>query len=466
MKKGILTILSIFALFLIILPNILAINIQSEKISKQETIVLDLNKPIILELNVTNLGNSETFKFESTPGFFILKDKEVKINNQETKKIQLEIYSRSDFSYTKPYYTLLYIIKGEDNSYKSYEADIKVIDLKNVFEISMDEINPDSEKINLYVKNKENYNFEKIKVEISSQFFNFKKDFQINPKETKNFIVELNKEEIKKLTAGFYTIKADIETQGEKETIEGTIKFAEKTLITSTEKDYGFFIITNIISKTNEGNVIVDSNTTIKKNVISRLFTSFSPEPDAVQREGFDIYYTWNKDVKPGQKLDIIIKTNWLFPFLILFFIIVTVIFAKNYSKTNLLLKKKVSFVNAKGGEFALKVTIIAKAKKYSERISIIDRLPPLVKLHERFMGEQPSRIDEKNKRIEWEIGNLDKGEVRVLSYIIYSKVGVLGKFSLPSARAVFESEGKIQETISNRAFFVSEQRKEDLEED
>lgn len=466
MKKRIFTILFVSIFILAILPGVLAINIQAEKISRDETIILDLNNPTILKLEVTNIGQSGTFKFESTPGFFILNTEKVKINKDETKTIELKIYFREDFSYIKPYYTLQYVIKGEDNTYKNYEADIKVIDLKNVFEISTDEINPDMDRISLYIKNKENYDFEKIKVDASSSFFDFKKEFAINSKETKSFIVELDKNKFKELTAGFYTLKANIETQGKKTSIEGTMKFAEKKLVTSVEKDYGFFITTNIISRTNEGNVIEKADITIKKNILSRLFTNFNPEPSSVQREGFIVYYTWNKNVMPGEKLDVIIKTNWLFPFLIIFFIVIIVIFAKNYSKTNLVLKKKVSFVRAKGGEFALKISIIAHAKKYCERISVIDRLPPLVKLHERFMGVNPARIDEKNKRIEWEIGNLDKGEVRVLSYILYSKVGILGKFSLPSARAVYESEGKIEETISNRAFFVSEQRKNELEEE
>jgi len=463
MKKRILISLLII---LLILPNILAMNIKVEKISRDETLVLDINRPAALELKITNFGSSGTFKIDSTPGFFIINPLEVNIDNSETKNVIVKIYTREDFSYIKPYYTLQYFVTYKEDAIQKYEADIKVIDLKNVFEISSDEITPDSDRVNLYIRNRENFNFDKVGIETSSQFFDFNKEISLKPKEKKTFTIDLKKENFKQLTAGFYTLKANVKTEGKSVDIEGTIKFVEKNLVTSTKKDYGFFIITNIISKTNEGNVITNSNTTIKKNIISRLFTSFSPEPGAVQREGFNIYYTWNKEVKPSEKLDIIIKTNWLFPVLIVFFIVIAVVFAKNYSKTNLILKKRVTFVNAKGGEFALKVSILVTAKTHAERITVIDRLPLLVKLHERFTGERPSKIDEKNRRIEWELGNLDKGEVRVLSYIIYSKVGILGRFSLPNATAVYESNGKIEEVVSNRAFFVSEQRKGDLEED
>jgi hypothetical protein len=466
MKRRILAFLTFFLLILVVFPTISAMNIKVEKISREETIVPGINTPALLEIEVTNSGSSDSFKIDSVPGFFILNPVETEIGKGETKNVEIKIYARDDFSYTKPFYTLQYTITAGDSSSQKYETDIKVIDLKNVFEVSSDNIDPDATAVNVYIKNKENLNLNNVKAKISSGFFEFEKQFSLKPKEEKSFTVELNKEDFREMTAGFYTIKADIETGGQKIVSEGTLKFIEKTLITSSKKDYGFFILTNIITKTNDGNIIADSNTTIKKNVISRLFTSFSPEPDTVDREGFDIYYTWNKDVMPGQKLDIIIKTNWLIPFLIIFFVIVIVIFAKNYSKTNLIIKKKVTFVNAKGGEFALKVSLLVSAKKHTERISIIDRLPLMVKLHEKFAGEHPSKIDEKNRRLEWEISNLEKGEVRVMSYIIYSKVGVLGKFSLPTATAVYESEGKIEEAVSNRAFFISEQRKGQLEED
>ena len=127
------------------------------------------------------------------------------------------------------------------------------------------------------------------------------------------------------------------------------------------------------------------------------------------------------------------------------------------YSTRNLVLKKRVSFVRAKGGEFALKVSVVIKAKKYLEKVNIMERLPPLVKLHEKFGVETPSRIDEKNRRIEWRFDKLQEGETRIINYIMYSKIGVVGKFALPRTTALFEKEGKILERNSNQTFFVIE---------
>ncbi|MAH03621.1 hypothetical protein CMI39_02430, partial [Candidatus Pacearchaeota archaeon] len=339
-------------------------------------------------------------------------------------------------------------------------------DLKDAFEIGSGEINPESNSLEIYIHNKENFDFEEINVEFSSAFFDITKNLSLGPNERRNFDVQLNKEDFKKLMARFYTLKAKVNVEDEKANVEGVIKFVEKDIVTTTKKDYGFIINTNIIEKTNKGNIITKSETVIKKNIISRLFTSFNPEPDIVERDRFNVYYTWSVEIQPGEKSEIIIKTNWLFPLLVIFFIVTIVILVKQFSGTHLNLRKKVSFVKAKGGEFALKVTIFIHAKKYVERVNIVDRLPSLVKIYERFGGDKPSRINEKNKRIEWEFEKLEEGETRIISYIIYSKIGVLGKFALPSTTAVYERDGEIHESESNRAFFVAEQRKNEVEEE
>ena len=127
--------------------------------------------------------------------------------------------------------------------------------------------------------------------------------------------------------------------------------------------------------------------------------------------------------------------------------------------RTELVLKKKVHFVKTKGGEFALKVVLTAKARKHVEDIQIVDKLPGMTKLYEKF-GIKPDKIDHATRRIFWNINNLNEGEERVYSYIIYSKIKVVGKFELSPAMAMYERDGKTHEVLSNRAFFDSENLK------
>ena len=71
--------------------------------------------------------------------------------------------------------------------------------------------------------------------------------------------------------AGFYTLTAEIKTKGLESDVEGKIEFVEKDLLKTEKKDYGLIISTKVIEKKNEGNTIVNSVTTLKKNIILML---------------------------------------------------------------------------------------------------------------------------------------------------------------------------------------------------
>ena len=448
-----------------VLPSVLAINLIIEKQSSNEVIIQGLNEPAIFNLRITNVGDSDNFQFYNLLGFSMAPKGTVQINKGETKEIKLMIYPQDDFS-LRGFYTFEYFIRSQDKTEISQRLTIKIVDLENVFEIGSGEIDPESNSMEIYIHNKENFNFKNINTKFNSVFFDFEENFQLEANERKTFDIQLNKEDFKKLIAGFYTLNAEINIENLNAEIEGLIKFAEKDILTTTKRDYGIIINTQIIEKKNEGNIAVKSETVIKKNIISRLFTSFSPEPDVVERQRVNIYYTWSREIAPGESLEIVVKTNWVIPLFLVLFVVIIVALTRYYSSTDLTLRKRVSFVKAKGGEFALKVSIIVNAKKHVERVNIIDRLPSLVKIYERFGGEKPTRINEKTRRIEWDLDKLDEGETRVLSYIIYSKIGVIGKFALPEATAIYEQEGKIHESSSNKAFFIAEQQKGDVEED
>ncbi len=460
MKKMFISVL----ILLLILPSVLAINLEIKKTSSNEVMIFGIKEPVIFDLEITNNGADDNIKFYNLVGFNMFPIGTTPIAAGETKNIHLKVSPIGEFEY-KGAYTFEYFIRGDDSSEIKKELTFKIVDLKNSLEIGSGDFDPESNSVEIYINNKVNFNFPKISAKFRSAFFDFQEDFSLAPYEKKKFNLKLDKEDFKKLMAGFYTLNSEVSVEEQKAKLEGVIKFSEKNIITTTKKNYGLIINTEIIEKANEGNILSKSETILKKNIISRLFTSFNPEPDIVERQGLIVYYTWIKDINPGEKFEINVKTNWLLPFLIILFVIIIVISAKIYTKTNLVLKKRVSFVKAKGGEFALKISIIVNARKYIERVRITDRLPPLVKIYERFGVEKPLRIDENKKKIEWDFEKLEAGETRILSYLIYSKVGVIGKFALPKTTAIYEKNGEIHESESNTSFFVAEQRKEDLEE-
>ncbi len=442
-----------------------AIDVSIDKLDSQDVIIKGLNQPAKINLNVTNNGQSDNFIFYNLLGFIMEPKESIFIGKGESKIITLTVYPRKDLD-VKNYYALQYFIRAEsDKSEQEEQLVLKIVELSDAFEIGSEDINPSSNFAHIYIHNKEKFNFKDLNVRFLSQFFDLKETLDLSPNEKKEFTVELNKNNFKELVAGFYTLTAKVSIENLNAEIEGKIRFVEENIIETTEKSSGILINTHIIQKTNQGNTIESSDTIIKKNIISRLFTSFSPEPDIVERKGFFTYYTWNQKIKPGETFEIRVKTNWFYPLLIILLIAFIVIMVKQYVNTDVQIRKKVSFVRAKGGEFALKVTLHVYASKYVERVNIVDRLPSLMKVYERFGSEKPSRISHEARLIEWDFEKLEAGEVRILSYIIYSKkIGVMGKFALPPATAIYQRLGKIKESESNKAFFIAEQKSEDIE--
>jgi len=457
----------IFLVMIILLLSfslVSAIDLRIEKQADDVAMIYELKQPAVFDLKITNKDGGDNFLFYNFFGSDMFPKGTVPIGAGETKLVQVGVYPREDLK-QEGWVKFDIFIKGQNKDEMSYPLMVNIVRLKNAFEVGAEEFKPDSNNVTIYVKNLVNFNFNDISMKFKSPFFNFEKVLSIKPHEKKTIEITLNKDDFRDLMAGFYTMNVEVNADGQKANVEGTIKFSEKDIVTSTQNEFGIIINTKKIIKSNEGNVISKTATVIKKNVISRLFTSFNPEPDLVERKGLVIYYTWKKELKPGEELNITVRTNWLLPLLIILLIIAVVILTKQFSRTNLSLKKKVTFVRAKGGEFALKVSIIVSARKFIERVNVIDRLPPITKLHERFGGEMPKKVDTKNRRIEWYFDRLQAGESRVISYIIYSKVGVLGKFVLPTTTAIYEKDGEVHETESNRAFFIAEQARKPIED-
>lgn len=461
MKKSIVFLFVVVLLF----QSVLATNIEVQKKEPKGIYIPEVNNEIKFNLEITNNGKDNSFEFYNFLNFQFLNAEKIEISPNETKQVELKAITPKNFDETGAY-SFEYYIKGYETRESVKDTlTFKIINLKDFFEITSSKINPESESAIINIRNKEGISFENLKVELDSRFFDVQENISLFPYETKQIRAELNREKSRDLTAGFYTIDSEITYKGKTTNVEGTIEFSEKNILDTKEENNGFIINTKRIIKENNGNIVSDTAITIEKNIISRLFTTISPEPDIVERENFNVIYTWYKQVKPGEDFEVVVKTNWLFPFLFILFLIAVVILAKQYAKTDLELKKNLSFVKAKGGEFALKITIIVSAKEFVEKVNIIDKLPPLVKLYEKFGKEEPTRMDQKKKKIEWNFDKLEAGEKRIISYYVYSKVGVLGKFALPATTAIYEKDGKIRETQSNRAFFLADQKPEKQEE-
>lgn len=454
----------IFLLTLFILPGVMSLDLTIEKLSSDETTLVGTNQPIILNLSVKNNDYPKEIEFYAN-GFlsFInfntgqIPDTSYYFEKGETKNISLNIYQMPTSDITGKV-TFEYFIKSGSEKLQQRIL-VNLATLPNSLKINQININPETEQFNLILDNKVNYEFKDLSLKFSSPFFNKEEIVSLKPYEKKEIKIILNKTEFENLKSGFYTLSTKAKYGNITANIESKIDFQKKELLDTKTTNSGFFVFKTKIEESNTGNTLVSSESVIKRNIFTRLFTTQSVNPTNVERDGAAVYYTWANTLNPGESFKVVVSTNWFIPILIVILVVAIVYYTRKYVTQKVVVRKKISYVRTKGGEFALKVTLIAEAREFVEDVRIIDLLPPIVKIYERFGGEFPDKISKDKRRLEWHYSYLDSGEKRIMNYVIYSKVGILGKFALPSAICRYKKEGKLKESNSNKTFFLSEQQ-------
>ena len=465
-KKLLSLIIPLFILSSLLCTSLVYGKLEIKKTPIIDTVVPETKKPAVYELELTNLGEEDTFQIYSLVGIDFYPSEKITLKKGETKKINVNLYPEEAVLENPGIFNFVYKIKGEKSGIQEDVMLIKIVNLKNALEINSYNIGLEDDKAKIYVRNLVSLPFPEIYASFHSAFFDFSKNFSLQPYEKKEFEVTLNKKKIKGLHAGSYLITADIKTYNTTERIENTFRYSEKEFIkTETTKKWLLIYNKMNIKKTNEGNLPNVVQIEINKDIFSRLFTTFNMEPTKIERKGLLVNYLFQKEIKPGESYTVKVTTNFIYPLIILIAIIAIILLIRRYTKTFLILNKKAIFVKTKGGEFALKISINVKARAFVEKICVTDKIPSLMKLHQRFGVIQPDKIDEKNKRLEWNIDSLQPDEERVFSYIIYSKIAPIGKFELPQATAIFEKDGKIHEAISNKVYFLTGIRKKSKKE-
>ena len=358
-------------------------------------------------------------------------------------------------------YSFTYILHQRSTGEKFNEQfTVNHASIADIFEVYSEEVGLESESITIYLENLEDVTLEGVTVEFSSLLFEtFGETFDIGPHEKRAVSIPADREALKKTKAGVYIIDSVFSTPSGEVSLKGNLYLGEKKGLTNFEDSSGFLIKTTTITKTNVGNVVEEARIVIKKNFFSRLFTTFNMEPVQTDRNGFIIEYVWLKEkLNPTESLIVQAKTNYILPFFIIIFGVLFFVGLKRFNETKIEVMKSVVPVKTKSGVFALRITLELNSKKAVENVTLIDKVPAIVKIYNKFGTVKPDKIDPSSRRLHWHIGDLEAGEARSFSYVVYSKVGIVGKFSLPSATAVFEKDGQIHEVESNKVFFMNEQ--------
>lgn len=432
-----------------------AASLEVEKVEKKGVLISELSDPAVFDFVINNPDGFQRAEIYSFVGVSFEPSSFFNLTNGQNK-LEVKVYPNEEVRLKKGNFGFAYEIKGDISGITKDTITIKIVDLKDLLNIRANDLNVNDDKINLIVTNTQNIGLENANLHFTSSFFDEQKSISLKPFESINLSLNVDKEKIKNLVYGSYVFNSEISLENASAEVESTLNYVSKEESSVSKTGSGFIIRKITYTRANTGNTALSGKIEITKDVLSRLFTINSATPIQVKRQAFSATYIWEKSLQPGESYSITSTTNYTFPFILILLIVVVALLVKLYVKTNLVVDKRVSYVKTKGGEFALKVKLHVKAKKYIENVQLIDRLPGMTQLYEKF-GVMPDKIDHATKRLFWNVERLNAGEERVYSYIIYSKVRVVGRFELPSATATYLREGKTEQVFSNRTFFVAE---------
>ena len=436
-----------FALMMI-MPLVAGLDISMSVKPESNVVAKELMNPAKFDFIIKSNDGYDSVEFYSLVGVNMEPKGYLDISSDE-RRIEIMAYPQEEMrAKIEGYFTFEYYIRSNEGGYERNKLGIEILPLNKILYVEAEPIKLGDTTANVIIVNRKNSYIGNAEIELSSLFFHEKKNVTIGAYDNLSFSVPLKKD-IDYLAAGSYVVGLKVVSDNRTANAEGIFDYAKKSVVSAGEESEGIFIESVEVSKMNEGNTIEKVVLNMNRSIITRLFTTFSVEPASVQRKGFKVMYFWEQEIGPKETFKVIAKTNYTLPFLIIVLIIVIGIMVRAYYSTVLVITKRISLVRTKGGEFALRVRLSVKARKDVSEVILRDTLPSMVKLYDQHI-RQPDEIDSAKRQLVWRIQRLNSGEERVFSYIIYSKIKIVGQFTLPAAHATFVHDGKKEGVYSN----------------
>lgn len=452
MQKGV-----VLLLVLLIIPLGLAAPVEITAVDHGSVVIKELNNPAKFTLNLRNFGATDAFEIYSLVGVNMYPKGNFLLESGKTTQVDIEAVPSQDIrdAYSG-YFIFDYEIQSPKNGITKDTLRIKIVNLGDVLSITSPGVKPGDQNAMIIIKNLENTYLEDVPLKFESDFFEGSAVINLGPFEETNVTVPITSTKLAKAEAGTYPLITTASFGDKRIKLAGDLKYLEKGSLAVSESTDGALVRTTTYQKVNEGNIPIVAEIVDTKSLISRLFTTHNPRPQTSENSGFVVRYVWRQELAPGNALVVTSKTNYTVPFVLLLIIIAVLFVVKFVGLRPVMVRKQVSAVKTKGGELALRVRVSVKARSHVDNLQVIERVPTVMKLYDKF-GIKPDKFDHATRRIIWNLPQLNAGEERVYSYILYSSVKLVGKVQLPSTTVIFEKGGATHEVVSNTAFLASE---------
>ena len=454
----------VIACFMLICLGFLGIanaELEIVKTAVSDVVVTELGNQAEFNIMIKNLGPSDNFEiYTLVSGITLTPEESFYIVNNGEKEINVKITFDEKLMKGRESFGFEYRITGDKSGVTKDILSVRVFSLGSGVTVTSRDIQFNQKESTLVVKNRANYTFKDIKVNAKSEFFNANYQLSLAPYEEKSFAAELDQDRLSRAVGGEYLLSYNVSKGSANGKGVSIFSFRELTNIKTEEKTSGILTRKFLSKKTNIGNTKAFVRVFVEKGWFTKMFTSSNIEPSDTEKQNGKTVLIFEKELMPDETFTVIVKTRYWIPLLLLIALGVAAWMIFVEGRKCVSVKKKVVFVKTKGGEFALRIVLYVRALKNIKKVSITEKIPGIVKIFKKFGLIEPTNIDERNRIIEWKFDSMNAGDERVVSYIVYSKLGIFGKFELAPAIVIYDYNGQVYEEESNKVVFTCEEKK------
>ena len=379
----------------------------------------------------------------------------VEVNSGETKDVKLTIRMKDTVLPNDNYGSYVTIRDIKDGSKLDHNLIMKIIPPDDVVSVSTSipkSVAPGNEfSVDVKFKNNMNLQLSNVDVYVGSELFEEKKTMIMFPLQRREESFKFKIPSMAKPKD--YTFSVRVYHEG---VMNGKFSDTFTVLQNSDVKqdvsvERGFLTETTTVTKTNNGNFVATEYFDYPASFFTRMFVSSSVDRTSEDSGGLH----WIFDINPGQSVVLEVERSYV-PLLVVFAVIALFVAVAYYLLTRgLVVRKKVFKLRKSAGvaQFTVMLHIKNRTRGSVKDMTIFEIVPSLIQPSTHFGTLKPDTMQkgEKGMKFIWKIPELSKGEERILSYQVDSKITVLGRIALPPCMIRFKNRsGRIVNVMSN----------------
>ncbi|MBI4154215.1 hypothetical protein HY501_02675 [Candidatus Woesearchaeota archaeon] len=405
------------------------------------------------------LVNLPSSPFES----IVIQPSVVDLEGSRTVPINVTVTLKEDIRTKKNYGTFIVVKALNDPSVNiEHQLAVYALDPKEIlsFTASASEaISPGSTMhVDVAVKNKIGSNLEKVLLVATSDLFTENRALVLFPKQER---LEQFSFEIPGTTPpGEHMVQVKLYY---KDQLVDSTKMVFSVLENSDIKEASeirssFLTKKYIISRTNVGNSVADDSIALQLSALEGIFADFSQEPNS-KRDG---EYRWEFTLPQGSTFRLEAEVSYLPLAIAVVFMLLIGGFGWYVATRGMTITKKTLTIKQQRDgttELRIMMHIANRTGRLIRNAMVYEFLPRFVHPAMQFGTLKPKSL-QKGKggvRLVWSLDNIAKGEERIISYEVTSKLDVIGRFMLPPSWIKYkDSKGKVSRAKSNHLFVTA----------